>query len=329
MQNQLKIILFVAYFGRLPDYYKAWERSARYNSTIDFCIFTDIRELQSNGNIHVEHLTFQDYVRQLQAKIPFPIQCSSPYKLCDYKPVFGSVFSEKTKGYDFWGYCDIDLVFGDIRAFVPDEVLNQYDRCFIHGHLSLYRNCPEMNELYLSDGPYPEYNAAEAYATNEACYFDEFYGMELKCLRKKIPIYSSAEMMVDIPYDAEAFGKAEDREVYCWKSGALYALTKSGGKRPLLYCHFQKRKMICRLNGGTADGFVILPNRIESCDAVQANMFDVSMGRWYPLRMKAEKAVKAFQKYGIHGSLAREKRRKAILQVRTEYKKQNKQEAPC
>ena len=145
--------------------------------------------------------------------------------------------------------------------------------------------------------------------------------MELKCLRKKIPIYSSAEMMVDIPYDAASFGKAGDSEVYYWKNGTLYALTQSGGKRQLLYCHFQKRKMTCCLDGGAANGFVILPNRIESCDAVQADMFDVSMGRWYPLRMKAEKAVKAFKKYGIRGNLARGKRRKEILQVRAEYKK--------
>jgi len=27
----------------------------------------------------------------------------------------------------FWGYCDIDLIFGNIRAFMTDELLNEYD----------------------------------------------------------------------------------------------------------------------------------------------------------------------------------------------------------
>ena len=43
---------------------------------------------------------------------------NSPYKLCDYKPVYGLIFDEDLQDYDFWGHCDVDLIFGDIRKFI-------------------------------------------------------------------------------------------------------------------------------------------------------------------------------------------------------------------
>ena len=36
-------------------------------------------------------------------------------------------FSEIIADYDFWGIGDIDIVYGDIRSFINDEILNEYD----------------------------------------------------------------------------------------------------------------------------------------------------------------------------------------------------------
>ena len=80
-----------------------------------------------------------------------------PYKVCDYKPAFGLIFEDYLRGVDFWGHCDVDVVWGSIRKFLAtDEILSRYDvvsprRRRIAGACTLYRNTDEVNRLFLAD----------------------------------------------------------------------------------------------------------------------------------------------------------------------------------
>ena len=78
----------------------------------------------------------------------FPISISAPYKFCDFRPAFGEIFSDYLVGYDYWGHCDVDLIWGDIRKFVTDDVLTKYKRIFSRGHCSIYENSSEVNAFY-------------------------------------------------------------------------------------------------------------------------------------------------------------------------------------
>ena len=49
----------------------------------------------------------------------------------------GVIFTEDLEGFDFWGYCDMNMIFGDIRKFITRDVLLAYKKVLIHGHLSL------------------------------------------------------------------------------------------------------------------------------------------------------------------------------------------------
>jgi len=76
---------------------------------------------------------------------------SSPYKLCDYKPAFGHIFQKELDGCDFWGFCDTDVILGDLKGFLCD--LLQYDVFstrseYLSGPLFLMRNCETVNYLY-------------------------------------------------------------------------------------------------------------------------------------------------------------------------------------
>lgn len=317
--NTFEIIIFVAYFGKLPAYYYAWERSALYNSSIDFYVFSDIEELQSKNNIHIERVEFNDFIMKLQSKFSFPIKCDYPYKICDYRPAFGDIFSDIIGRYDFWGYSDVDLVYGDIRDFVTDSVLEQYDRCFVNGHLSLYRNCDKLNKLYLSQGKYPEYNVEEAYSTNDACYFDEFRGMELKCLRNGVKTLSNKDIIVDIPCEARVFGGKEDVELYCWKNGKLKVVERKGRAREILYCHYQKRNMTCDRSVRDCDEFVIVPNAIMCLDHVEPTLYGIQLDTLYPLRIRFGKICNSMRKYGLKGTLLRKKRQRDVFEIRKKY----------
>lgn len=93
-------------------------------------------------------MTFQELKKWFQSKFDFPIVLDSPYKLCDYKVMTGYLFNDYLKDYDYWGYSDADMLFGDIRKFLPDNKLEQYDKIGHLGHFTLYRNTEEINTLF-------------------------------------------------------------------------------------------------------------------------------------------------------------------------------------
>lgn len=78
-----------------------------------------------------------EFVKNLiQIKLNLKIKVNNPYKLCDFKTVYGNVFEE----YKHWGYCNIDVIFGDLSKFITDEILDKYDRVLNKGHLAIHKN---------------------------------------------------------------------------------------------------------------------------------------------------------------------------------------------
>ena len=96
------------------------------------------------------------------------ISLSKPYKLCDYKPAYGFLFSEYLIGYKHWGHCDIDTILGDLDHYLTDEILDNYDKIFCLGHLILYKNTPDINNVFMTDSHYKR-----IFTTDKNCIFDE------------------------------------------------------------------------------------------------------------------------------------------------------------
>ncbi|WP_333486766.1 DUF6625 family protein, partial [Phocaeicola plebeius] len=136
------IIIIIPYFGKLPTLFPFWLQSALNNPTIDFLFITDAN-IQPMQNIKVINKTFSLLKEEIQSKFNFEIKLETPYKLCDFKPAYGYIFNEQIKGYDFWGFGDIDLIYGNIRNFINDTILNQYSVISGWGHLTLYKNTEE------------------------------------------------------------------------------------------------------------------------------------------------------------------------------------------
>ena len=238
------ICIYLCWFGGLPSYYWAWRKSALANQSIDFYIFTDRTEIISESNIIVNYFSFDQLRELFQSKYDFIITLDKPYKLCDYKPALGDIFYDITKQYDFWAYCDMDMVFGDIRAFINGELLNNVFRIFTVGYFSVYRTSRIMIDLYKNDGNYPEYNYREAFSTGEACLFDEFRGMEPKCYRNNISIYY-APVARNYDHRKHGFYNKSGEQVYLqWDHGKLFEINYATlNKTEILFAHYCKRKM--------------------------------------------------------------------------------------
>ena len=138
------IAYVVPYFGKFPKGFQFWLLSCKCNPSIDWLIFTDDKTpYDYPENVKVTYWSFDQMKKKVQAVYDFPVLLERPYKLCDFKPAYGEIFADELKGYDFWGHCDIDLVWGNIRKFYTDDVLNQYEKVGFNGHSNLYKNMPK------------------------------------------------------------------------------------------------------------------------------------------------------------------------------------------
>lgn len=141
------IAVILPYFGKFPNYFQFFLQSCRDNPTVDFHIITDNDSRKfyrdSGSNIHFHETTFEEVKDRFQDIFPFGITLNRPYKLCDFKPVYGMAFQDIVQKYDFWGYCDCDLIFGNIRRFLTDDILDKYDYILGLGHFHIQRTSDE------------------------------------------------------------------------------------------------------------------------------------------------------------------------------------------
>jgi hypothetical protein len=159
--NNTTIALVTCWYGQYPWYLPYFIHSCIYNPTIDFYIVTDNKQILPNKpqNVIIIHKTIEDIKSLASNKLDFPVVIENAYKLCDFKPAYGLLFSEFLNKYDFWGHGDIDIMYGDIRGFMTEEVLLNHDvissrHDFITGTYCLYRNNQQMNTLFMQSKDY-------------------------------------------------------------------------------------------------------------------------------------------------------------------------------
>ena len=155
------IAFLICWQGPFPWYFPYFLKSCRFNPDIEFLIFTDNIEenLDIPANVKIVPYSLEQFNANASKKLGFEVAVESGYKLCDFKPALGFIFSGYIEKYDFWGYCDIDLIFGNIRAFMTNELLGEYDiisarHDYLTGCFSLYRNNQYMRELFKQSKDY-------------------------------------------------------------------------------------------------------------------------------------------------------------------------------
>ncbi len=154
----MKKCFIVPYFGVLPDYFQLFLNSTRENEGFNWLIITnDQSPYNYPSNVTRVIMEFEDCIQLIQSKFPFEVVIKRPHKLCDFKPSYGYVFADYLKNYDYWGYCDLDVIYGDLKKFYPDELIDQYDRIGMYGHFCLMKNIKEINELFMMEynGKFP------------------------------------------------------------------------------------------------------------------------------------------------------------------------------
>lgn len=256
-----KIALIYPYFGEFPSIFTFWLESVRYNSHMDIYIYTDNKVVGDvPKNVYIKYITFEGMREKIQKHFDFKIALGNPYKICDYRPAFGVIFQDVLEKYDFWGYGDIDVIWGDIANFLTPEDYNKYDRISQYGHFSLYRNIERMNTLFQIS-----YEGEEVYrivfSQEENFTFDEFwheYGIEHIIEAENISekrdfhfagverIYKKKRMCFRFELDNQPYPLGENN-VFLWREGKLYLYHLERKKvvwiEEYAYVHFQKRPL--------------------------------------------------------------------------------------
>ena len=274
--------------GPLPDYFRLWLHTCARNPTVDWLVFSDADiPCTLPPNVRAVRMTLAEVRERLAARIPCPITLNRPYKLCDYKPAYGEAFADYLSGYDLWGFCDTDVLWGSIRTFLNDEILTGYRRVLTRGHCSLFRNDPETNALYRTLPPMGCQDWRTVYSTDETRAFDEWAGhlgggLSEIYRRNGIPqydepIYLGPNFLKAHLYLEETPGVYNREYCVLLQDGRLYAAMPEGNavlRKEYLYFHFQKRPPVIRLPDPLPDAFAFLPpNRVvplaEDPDAAQ------------------------------------------------------------
>ncbi|MDP3912925.1 MAG: hypothetical protein Q8R96_04210 [Bacteroidota bacterium] len=159
--NKKKIAILTCWYGSYPWYFPYFIHSCEHNSTVDFIIVTENRELIPNkpNNVKIIHKTLDELKTIFSEKLGFSVRIDYPYKLCDFKPAYGFLFHEILQKYDFWGMGDVDVVYGDIRSFMTEELLNEFDvissrHDYITGSFCLFKNIEFINKLFKQSKDY-------------------------------------------------------------------------------------------------------------------------------------------------------------------------------
>jgi hypothetical protein len=251
------ICFVVVYFGKWPIWFPAFLHSCKYNPTVNWIIFTDCGSpARFPANVVFYDRTLAQMKEIIKKKIGKDAALEDAYKMCDYKPAFGTLFDDYLKDYDFWGHCDIDIIWGDIRKYATPEILGKYDifstrKRMIAGHFSLFRNTLRINTLFRRSSEFA------AVMRQVACLAFDEEGMT----RLVAPLARAGSIRVYWPKFLQNYADPKTDtpstlpqyvNKYIWRNGKLFDCT-GGRAAEILYLHFMTWKKTltgCELSYG-------------------------------------------------------------------------------
>ncbi|WOO40807.1 DUF6625 family protein [Rubellicoccus peritrichatus] len=163
MDKQTNVAIIDVWLGPWPIWTQAWLLSCYHNPTINWLVFCEEPPPNAKDYPNVSFIPISNAEFENRASKILGFDCKIPraHKICDYRPLYGLIFEEELKGFDFWGWGDNDIIWGDIRKFITEERLTKYDiltglRCCIAGQFTIIRNTRKTNFLWQKVPEYKE-----------------------------------------------------------------------------------------------------------------------------------------------------------------------------
>jgi len=238
------LVLIAPWFGPWPAWINLHLETCRFNPDVDWIIPTDQPPPENQPpNVRFLHQTLQAFGEKIAASTGARIVLTDPYKINDFKPALGAAFAPEIAAYDYFGYADLDIFFGQIRQIYTDGYLKPYvavssHNDFFAGHLSVFRNTAALRHAYRRVSHWRRDFEARGYATfDEVRYHTAFRprGWLQRPFRRAPVLMREQYSTVDAPAPWHD-GLPDHPQFWVWQQGTL--TNSRDGARPFLYLHF-------------------------------------------------------------------------------------------
>lgn len=255
-----KICLLSPYYGTFPNYFQIWLESAAQNKNIDFYIISDSEfNYKLFNNIFLIKKSLNDIKNKIEHIIGTSANLDKPYKLCDYRPAYGLIFDDIVKNYEYWGWCDPDIIWGNLNLLLTNDIFDNYEVIGGCGQLTIMKNTFKLNHYFFHQNRnIKSFSFLEACKTKRNLIFDEWGAPEirrklnikttslyewlfLKALDIVPPLYTTCNR----PYPLMIrFNPSPILVEY--ENGHIWGYSIDNNKiqkKEYAYCHLQKRKI--------------------------------------------------------------------------------------
>jgi hypothetical protein len=233
------LILLYFYFGRWPPWINFFVESCKWNPDVRWRIYTDCGEPENKAdNIDYVHISFADYKTLASDRLGFPIDFAEPYKLCDLRPALGLIFEDEIRDYPFFGFGDIDIIFGKISDFYGERQFADLDVISTHperlsGHFAVLRNTRTLRHAFER---IPGYQAALRKPDITGVEESEFAQVFFTSTTERSLFVERYSTILSIRKWHD--GTMNYPERWLWRQGRL--TNDRDGMREFLYLHFMR-----------------------------------------------------------------------------------------
>ena len=279
-----KIVIICPYFGKFPSNIDLTFNSMCNNDFIDWVIFTDNMELKGKyKNVNLIEYTFEKFKKLVKKRIGTDLK--NVYKICDYKPTFGYLFEEYVKNYEYWGFCDLDVIFGDLKKFFNVERLKKFDKIYDLGHLTILKNCIQTREAFkqfsVNGISYISFLNSKYIFILDETYNDKHQGINGVLKDKGFNVFEKRDEYADIsikfnnfyPYHIDKY----KYYYFIYENKCLYLkkYQQNNFIKELAYVHLQQKKDI-PVFCDNYNRFMILPKGFFNIQKVEKKMFYIN-----------------------------------------------------
>ena len=267
MKNKVKIFV-VPYFGEFPNYFQLWLNSCRQNPSFSWLVITDAKYSNYSvpSNVIFKKSSLIEVKTIIQKNFNDEIKLDNPYKLCDYRPVFWQLLDYYKLEYDFWGYCDLDVIFGKLSNFITSQKLMIYERIYSEGHLTLISSNKVSKNSFKLTGPNLTFE--KVISTYKNLGFDEHHGLNAIWKKNKLSFFEDKSIVIDFdPRYAQThmtyLPNNKKNQIFIYEKGQVYQIYLENNKlhkKEYCYIHFQKRKMFVPPNFNNSEIYQINEN---------------------------------------------------------------------
>lgn len=231
--------MLCCYFGKWPPWINFFVESCKWNPDVRWRLYTDCGEPANKAdNVEYVPISFSDYKALVRRRLDCAFDPTDPYKLCDLKPALAFIHEQDVTGYPFFGYGDIDVIFGNISYFYNTERLSGFDVLSTHperisGHFAVFRNTRDIRRAFEYVDDYRSRLLTPHYLGLDE---DQFTQVFLTRKRGR-PLFAERYSTV-LSTRRWHDGTMNYPERWFWRRGRL--TTEQDGEREFLYLHFMR-----------------------------------------------------------------------------------------